>query len=198
ADPIEPKGGVAHFVEQVQIFNRRVKDAEGGTNAGFARSARQLAQEAVAKIRRVRDTDARAEIVVACRCERARNAGIAGNNPTCGSGGKLSRLQPRDDGLDFALRVVPRHADFPAQPGVDREVRLGLVRVLYVKPTVARPGIQKLLAALVVIDRSTDQEIREIDSGFAAVEGKISIRSARVPLVDLEVAKFTAELHRVG
>src|SRR6185437_7191869 len=65
-------------------------------------------------------------------------------------------------------------------------------------PTVARPGIQKLLAALVVIDRSTDQEIREIDSGFAAVEGKISIRSARVPLVDLEVAKFTAELHRVG
>ena len=151
--PIQAKRGVTYFVEQVQVLNRGVIDAERGADAGLARTAKDLAQCPFAKTGRISKADARSEIVVVRWSERARNTGISRNNPTERRGRELSRLQAGHDGLDFALGVIPRHADFPAQTQIERQVRLHLVGVLRVCAPITRARIQKLLTALVIAGR---------------------------------------------
>ena len=107
----------------------------------------------------------------------------------------------RSDGFDFALGVVPRHACFPAQTEVDRQVRLDLERILYVGAAVATAAVQKLLAALIVLRWRAQQEIGKVVAGFAIrtqVEIEVSVRRAGIALVDLQVAEFAAELERVA
>ena len=113
--PIQAKRGVTYFVEQVQVLNRGVIDAEGSTNTGLSGTSEDLLQHAIAKSWRIGQADARCEVLVMCWGKRGRNAGIARNNPTERRGRELSRLQAGHDGLDFALGVIPRHADIPAQ-----------------------------------------------------------------------------------
>src|SRR6476660_9808487 len=49
--PIQTKRSVGDFVEEVQVLDRSVVDAVGGTDAGFARASKYLAQNAVRKAR---------------------------------------------------------------------------------------------------------------------------------------------------
>ncbi len=117
----------------------------------FSLSSEYFAQNAVVEIRRIRHTGARSEIVVAGGSERARNAQVFWVHPTAWSGRELGRLQAWDDSFDFALyRTMASH--LPSQAEVEGQVRLGFVRVLHVKGAVARAGIEKLLAALVVAE----------------------------------------------
>src|SRR4029079_276083 len=45
--------------------------------------------------------------------------------------------------------------------------------------------------------RGADEEIGEVESGFAAVKGEISVRSACVALIDLQIAGLATEFHGV-
>src|SRR6202035_2060573 len=57
--------------------------------------------------------------------------------------------------------------------------------------------IQKLLAALVVAGRSSQQEIGKIDTRLTSVKREIAIRRAGIALVDLQITELAAKLHGV-
>src|SRR5579872_560173 len=76
--PVQAKGSVGYFVEEIQVLDRRVIQAKRRTDAGFARSAEYLAQNSVTKAWRVGKTDARSEVVVPGRSQRFGDAGITG------------------------------------------------------------------------------------------------------------------------
>src|SRR5439155_26855219 len=58
--------------------------------------------------------------------------------------------------------------------------------------------MQELLAALVIVLRCAEQVIGEIVAGYAAVEREVSVRCARIALIDLQVAELTPKLDRVS
>src|SRR5205085_11709611 len=68
--PVQAEGSVAHFVEEVQVLNRRVVQAVRGTDAAFSRTAKDLAQHSITKARRVGQTKARSEVDVSGRGPR--------------------------------------------------------------------------------------------------------------------------------
>ena len=103
-------------------------------------------------------------------------------------------MQTRHNGFNLALGVIPRHADFPAQAQVQSDIRPDLIGVLDVRATITGAGIQELLAALVEADGRTDQEIGEVGTSLAAVKGEVAIGGAGIALIDLQVAKLTADL----
>ena len=125
--------------------------------------------------------------------------GSPGTTHPLGAVGKLGRLQSGHDGLNLALRVIPGHTRFPAQAR-DSSVRFGFhfVSVLNKGATISGARIQELLAALVIVDRSADQEVGKIRSRLAAIEREIPIGCAGIALIDLQVAELAAELQGVG
>ncbi|PYV99476.1 MAG: hypothetical protein DMG86_14315 [Acidobacteria bacterium] len=102
-------------------------------------------------------------------------------------------MKTGDNSFDLALGVVPRHTRFPPQAEIEGDVRLELVCVLNVRATIPSAGIEKLLAALVVVDRRADQEVGEIRSGLTAIKCEIPIGCAGIALIDLQVAELAAE-----
>src|SRR5215469_4514392 len=76
--PVQAKRSIGHLVKEIQIFHRRVVNAICRTDTGLARSAKDFAQNSVAKAWRVRESNTRPEIVVSGRSKRFGNAGIAG------------------------------------------------------------------------------------------------------------------------
>src|SRR6185437_8570863 len=75
--PIQAEGSVSHFVEEVQILDGGVVDAEGRADTGLARAAKDLAQDAVGESRRVGQADSRSKVVVPGRSERLGNARVS-------------------------------------------------------------------------------------------------------------------------
>src|SRR5438445_9473299 len=161
-DPIQTEGSIAHFVEKVQVLDRGIVNAVCGADAGLARPAENLARQSVRESGRISQSQAGREVVVSRRGERARDARIAGNNPALGRRRKWCGLQTGHDGFDFALRVIPGHAHFPAQTQVQCDIRPTLVRILNLGPTVPRAGVQELLAALVVTGWRPNQKVCNI------------------------------------
>jgi hypothetical protein len=106
-------------------------------------------------------------------------------------------LQAWHDSFDLTLRVVPRHADFPAQAQVQGQVRLDPERVLSKRSAIPAAGIEKLHAALVVILGRADQKIGEVVAGFGSVEGKVAAGRAHIALIDLQVAELAPKLQGV-
>ena len=98
------------------------------------------------------------------------------------------------------MRVIPRHACFPAQAEVEREIGSYLPGVLYKRATVTRAGIQKLQGRLRVAARTrrrANQKIRKIAAGRVAIKDEVAIGTGVVAFVDLQVAGFAAKLQRV-
>ena len=60
----------------------------------------------------------------------SRNTGIAGNHIAQRRARELYRLLTWNNRLDFVLRVIPRHAGFPAQAIVEDQVGGGAPAVL--------------------------------------------------------------------
>src|SRR6185436_1879796 len=100
--------------------------------------------------------------------------------------------------FNLALGIVPRHTHFPAQAEIQGKVRLQLVGVLNESTPITGAGIKKLLAALVVVDRSADQEVGKIRSGLAAVKREVPIGCAGIAFIDLQVAELASELECMG
>src|SRR5580658_7926267 len=76
--PVQAEGSVSHFIEKIQVLNRRVVQAVRSTNAAFSRPAKELTQDSIAKARRVSEAKTRSKVVVSGRGKRLRNAWIAG------------------------------------------------------------------------------------------------------------------------
>src|SRR5271156_3171242 len=100
--PVQAKGSVSHFIEQIQILNRGVVQPVGGADAAFSRSAKDLAQRSFAKTRRVSQTKARPKFVVPGRRQRLGNAGIARIYQALGGIRKDGGLLSLNPGLDFS------------------------------------------------------------------------------------------------
>src|SRR5579862_9999371 len=148
ARPIQAKRSVAHLVEQVQIFDGSVIDAVSGANTALSRSAKDLGQNTVGEARRISQPQTRSEIVVSRRRQGARDAWIAGHYPIQRRSRELRGLLARYNGFDLALRVVPRHAHFPAYSEVQSQVRFHLPGILNVSAAITGAGVQELHAAL--------------------------------------------------
>src|SRR5579862_9904291 len=121
--PVQAKRSVSYLIEEIQILDRRVIQAVRSTDAGFPRSAKDLAQHSVAEIRGVGKTKSWSEIVVSGWGKRFGNARIAWKYKTRGRARKHRGLLSLDPSLDLALRVIPGHAHFPAESHVQCEVR---------------------------------------------------------------------------
>src|SRR5207248_7333461 len=57
--------------------------------------------------------------------------------------------------------------------------------------------IQELLAALVKFHGGSEKEISDICTRLVAVECKVSVRRARITLIDLQIAELAAKLEGV-
>ena len=87
------KRRVSDFVEVRGAFKGAVKLSPSGADAGSSSPARQGLHDSAVPGGRIGQTDARGEIVVPGWCERARNARIAGENPSCGRTWETRRVQ---------------------------------------------------------------------------------------------------------
>ena len=112
------------------------------------------------------------------------NSGITGHYPTRRRSRELGGLQSGHDGFNFALRVIPGHAHFPAQAQVQGEVRFHLVSVLNICATISGARIQELLAALVIIDGAPIRKSAKSVTRFAAIKSEISVGRAGIALID--------------
>src|SRR5262249_10591129 len=114
------------LVEQVQVLNRGVVEAKSCPDATLAGSAKNLAQRPFAEARRIGKTDARTEIIVLGWSKRLGNAGVTREYQSFGRKWKDRGLLSGNEGLKFPLRIVPRHAHFPAQAEIQRKVGFSL------------------------------------------------------------------------
>ena len=191
-----PEGGVADFVKQVEVLNRRVVDAGSRANARSA-GPPKFSQNALAESRRIGDSGARREIVPAGGPYRLRNPRVAGEHPSLRSVGESLRLLAGHEALNLALRVIEGLARFPAQAIVRGKVGPDFERILPIKSEVFGPRVKKLAAELAGLVGSTEQVVCEIVTGFTAIKGKRSIHRGRISLINLKVAAVASELHRV-
>ena len=142
--PVQAKRSVGHFIEEIQILNRRVVHAKRRTDAGFPRSSKDLTQQSVAKAGRVGNANARSEIVVSRRSKRLGNTRVSRIHKACGRKRKHSGLLSLNPSLDLALGVIPRHTHFPAKTQVQCQIRRHFPCVLRISAAIARARIQQL------------------------------------------------------
>jgi len=135
--PILTEWRVAYFVEQVQILDRSVVDCR--------KAARMLVLPGPPKILPNAPSLKLGEYAIPRRGEKlfvvrwgecAWNSRISGNNPSKRCGWELCGLQTWHDRLNLALRVIPRHADFPAHAEVQRYIRFDLPGVFAISATI--------------------------------------------------------------
>ena len=132
-----------------------------------------------------------------CGSQGSGNTFVAGNHVARRSSGEFHRLQSRNDGFGLVLRVIPRHAGFPAQAIVQDQIRRDAPAVLRKKSVVLTARIENLRAGLGKRIRRTNEKVREIDAGLAAVESITAIFVSVIALVNLVIVKLPAELDRV-
>ena len=130
--------------------------------------------------------------------ERLGNARISWKYQALGGKRKDRGLLPRDKGLNLSLRVVPRHADFPAQPKIEREIGFYLPTILNEGAAITRPGIQELLGGLGIGSRAAgagraEEKVGNFISGHRSIKREPTIGIRIVTLVDLQVAEFTSK-----
>src|SRR5207247_9368672 len=85
------------------------------------------------------DGQPRIEVIFQGGSECARNSRIARNHPSQRRSRELCGLQARHDGLNLALRVIPRHAYFPTHTKIEGEVRPHFESVFSESPAITRP-----------------------------------------------------------
>src|SRR5205807_942721 len=143
---------------------------------------------------------ARSEIVVSRWRQRLRDARVARKYQTLGRKWKHDRLLSGHKGLNLSLRVIPRHADFPAQAEVQRKIGFYLPSILHEGTAVARARIKKLQSSLGVRAVGTDgggpaqEEVRHIASRHRAIKNELPVRAGIVAFVHLQVAEFPSQL----
>ena len=98
-----------------------VEPAEADANAAFL-IAEELAHEAVGRARRVRDAEARREVLPARRRERLRDARIGREDEACRRVWIHLRLLAGDDRLDVVVLLPPRRDDVPPHAVIHRQV----------------------------------------------------------------------------
>ena len=103
--------------------------------------------------------------------------------------------------FDFPLRVIPRHADFPAQTEVERKVRRQLESILSECAAVTRAGIEELLAALVVTStgapRRKSAKSLPVSPPDPASKLKVPLGGIVFRSLILEVAELSAKFEGV-
>ena len=197
ADIEKSEGRITHFEEERQVFNGRVIDAIRGADAGLSGAAKNFAQEAIAEARRVSKTDPGSEIVAVRGGQCLGNSRISRENPSARSIRIHLGLKTGNEGLNLALGVIERLAHLPAQTVIKSDVGFDLVGVLAVDARVLRARVQELAAGLDEEVGRPDQVIGKVASGFVSVKFEVTILRIGVPLVDLDVTKFAAELQGV-
>src|SRR5215813_4201323 len=105
--PVQAKRSVGHFIEEIQILNRRVIQAKRCADAGFPRSTEDLAQHSIAEAGRVSEADARPKIVVPGGSKRLGNTRISRIYEALGRKRKHLGLLSLNPSLDLALSVIP-------------------------------------------------------------------------------------------
>src|SRR5258708_36774777 len=182
----------------------RIIDRGGCPNAGLAWTYKDFAQYPLSKVRRIRQADARPEILISRWGKRLGDAWIARIYKAFRRQREEHRLLSGNDRLDLALSVIPRCAEFPAQAKVQREVRFCLPGVLHVDGAVLRAGIQDLFGCLGVPIRATiplrraKEEVGEIITTHAATKHETPENVREITFVDLQVAGFAADLQRMS
>ena len=108
-----------------------------------------------------------------------RDAWITGHDEARRSIRKETRLETRDNGLDFVLRVVPGHARFPAQAIVEDEIGGSAPAILRVKSVVPAAGVEQLAAGLGETVGGADKEIGKVDPGFRTAKRVLPVLGSR-------------------
>ena len=129
--------------------------------------------------------------------KRAGNAGIGRIKDAGRRARKNNRLLAGHKRRDLVVLLVPRLDAIPAQAVIQREAAIDAPAILAVKTGVFVAAVEGLKLALVVLAWHSQQEIREIRSGFGAEEKKATVELRDGIDVDLIVVKFAAEFQRV-
>src|SRR5580658_11228232 len=95
--------GVANFVEVGRTLERGVRQRITRPNAGRTSFAKELAQRPFMISHQVGKAKTGTKVVPAGRSQGARNAGIAGKDPSCRGTGEHHRLLTRNEGLNLVI-----------------------------------------------------------------------------------------------
>src|SRR5579859_1302017 len=140
--PVLRERRIPQFEIVLDLLKRCGVDSARRADTGFARAAKQLAENPSAESGRIRHTEARVEVLVPRRRQRRWNSGISRKYPALGAVRVQLGLQPWHERLQPVIFVRPRPAELPAQAIIQREVRLYFVAVLNVKARIRRTCVQ--------------------------------------------------------
>ena len=180
------------------VLNGGVENARSHSNAGFARSAKDLAQDAFGDVRGVRETESRGEVIVSGGRQGFRNPRVAGIHQTRRRVWILGGLEAGNERDDFVLRVIPRRAVFPTQSQVESQVGAQPYRVLRVNAAVPASAIEDLRCGLRIRGWCAKQIVGHVVAGFASAEAESPDEAAAVAIVHLVIPKIRAQLDGVA
>ena len=176
-----------------QRLDRGVEHSVAGPNAGLARPPRILPRTVRTSASRPSRCAARNRDCPAGARVRG-TPGSLGNRMPAGAPGKTTRLLARLEGGNLIVFLVPGLDAIPAQAVVQRQVLSDAPAILRVEAGIFVASIERLQLALVVLAGNAQQEIGEVDAGFASEEDEIAVQLGDGIGVHLIVVELAADI----
>ena len=193
---VETVGRISNLLLRIGLLNGLIEETVPRTNTGVSRSAQNLRQEAIGSSWRVRQSKSGCEVVVPGRGECARNAWITGNHESRWGGRENLGLLAHEERFYDISGVIPGRAGLPAQSIIQGESWPCTPTVLRIQAVIFASGVLNIGTSLNESTWSANEEVREIDAGFRARKGELSVLRRETIQVNLIVMNISRRIGR--